>query len=134
MEIDRQAVRREILLPVDRMTAWDALRDAEGLETWLADEARLEIRRGAQGTLVLRDGERRLVTVEEVEEGRRLTLSWREPDGEPSLVEITLDDVPEGTRLVVVEMPILALRAIASTLEAGCRSGARGPQMLASVA
>ena len=134
MKLDREAVRRETVLPVDRDTAWSAPCDADGLETWLADQVDLEVRQGAQGTLRLDGGEQRLVTVEEVEQGRRLSLSWREPHGEPSLVEITLDDAPEGTRLVVVEMPLLALRAIASGLEAGRFSGAQGPQMLAPVA
>ncbi len=125
-----QAVRREIVLPVDRQAAWSRLADAAGLQLWLADEVKLEIRRGAQGTVRWRDGSTRLVEVEEVEHMRRICLLWREPDGEPSLVELTLDDVEQGTRLIVVEVPILVLRAVTRAVE--CESDhPHGPQMLA---
>jgi len=128
-ETIEQAVRREIVLPVDRQAAWSRLADAAGLQSWLAEEVELEIRRGARGTIRWRDGSTRLVEVEDVEQLRRICLIWREPDGEPSLVELTLDDVEQGTRLIVVEVPILTLRLVASTLE--CESDRRGPQMLA---
>jgi uncharacterized protein YndB with AHSA1/START domain len=133
VEIEQQVVRREMVLPVDRDTAWAALRDAEGLETWLADEVELEVREGARGTVRWRTGEERLVEVEEVRERRRIALSWCEPGGEPSVVELTLDDVPGGTRLVVIELPTLTLRAFAGALDA--RGGAAsGPRMVAALA
>ncbi len=128
-----QAVRREIVLPVDRQTAWSRLADATGLQSWLADEVELDIRRGARGTIRWRDGSTRLVEVDEVEQLRRVCLVWREMDGEPSLVELMLDDVEQGTRLIVVEMPILVLRAVASAVEHESDRD-RGPQMLAVLA
>lgn len=134
MELERedleQAVRREIVLPADRETAWLKLADAEGLQSWLAEEVDLEVRPGAQGTIRLHDGETRLVEVEEVTPQRRVSLIWREPSGEPSLVELTLDDVQEGTRLIVVEMPLPALRAVAETIVREGESS-EGPRMLA---
>jgi uncharacterized protein YndB with AHSA1/START domain len=132
-ELAAGAIRREMLLGVDREEAWSALRDAEGLSGWLADEVDLEVREGADGRVAWRTGEERLVAVEEVTERRRLVLCWREPDGEPSLVELTLDDAPEGTRLVVVEIPLPALRVLARGLECG-GDVASGPRMLAAVA
>jgi uncharacterized protein YndB with AHSA1/START domain len=133
MAIEEQAVRREQILPVDRETAWVALRDAEGLETWLADEVDLEVREGAEGRLRWRDGEERMALVEEVRERRRVSLRWCEAGGEPSIVELTLDDVPGGTRLVVVELPVLAIRLAGAAFEE-CRNAAWGPQMVAGVA
>lgn len=128
-----QAVRREIVLSVDRPTAWSRLADAVGLQSWLADEVDLDVQPGAHGTVRWHDGQTRLVEVEEVEPARRLCLIWRERNGEPSLVELTLDDVRQGTRLTVVEMPLRTLHAFASTAER--ESGApRGPQMLAAIA
>ena len=63
---------------------------------------------------MLEDGELRHVTIEEVEEGRRVALSWCAPGGDPSLVELTLDDLEDGrTRMVVVEIPLVALRVVA---------------------
>ena len=55
-----QAIRRETLLPVVREVAWRALRDAQGLESWLADEVLLDVREGAEGRLRWRSGEERL--------------------------------------------------------------------------
>jgi uncharacterized protein YndB with AHSA1/START domain len=128
-----QAIRRETLLPVVREVAWRALRDAEGLQSWLADEVLLDVREGAEGRLRWRSGEERLARVEEVSELERVVLRWREPGGAASLVELTLYDAPPGTRLVVVELPVPTLRAIAAGIELESRQ-ARGPQMVAAVA
>src|SRR6478672_10404969 len=56
-------IRREIVLPVDRDVAWEAISDAAELETWLADEVDLEIEPGAEG-VVRWDGGTLLVVVE----------------------------------------------------------------------
>jgi uncharacterized protein YndB with AHSA1/START domain len=134
MAIDDHAVRREATLPVDRDTAWAALCDADELATWLADEVELEIREGAEGTLRWRSGEERLAVIEEVEERRRIALRWREPGGEPSIVELTLDDVPGGTRLVVIELPVISLDVVAAALLETGPGATGGPQMVAALA
>jgi uncharacterized protein YndB with AHSA1/START domain len=137
MELERedleQFVRREIMLSCDRETAWRRLADAEGLRSWLADEVDLDLRPGAQGTIRLHDGQLRLVEVEEVQAQRRVCLIWREAGGEPSLVELTLEDLEQGTRLTVVELPIPALRAVAERFVSESQSG-HGPLMLATAA
>jgi uncharacterized protein YndB with AHSA1/START domain len=126
------AVRRETVLDAPRDHVWSLVGSSEGLETWLADEVALDaIEPGARGT-VTEDGEERHVTIEDVEPGRRVALSWCAPGGEPSLVELTLDDVPDEdgrTRMVVVEIPLLTLRVVAAPAFGG--SAARGPQMAA---
>ena len=139
MAIDDVAVRREIILPVDRETAWSALADPDQLATWLADEVELDIEAGADGWLRWDDGERRRATVEEVVELRRLVLRWSGDDGPETVVELVLDDVPEGTRLIVLELPVAQLEALAIPLEQGFRvvgdpgPGTRGPQMVAAL-
>ena len=126
------AVRRETVLDAPRDAVWELVAEPEGLATWLADDVALaEVTPGATGT-VTEGGERRDVTIEEVEDGRRVALSWCAPGGEPSLVELTLDDAPDGrTRMVVVEVPLVTLRAVSDqtvrTLADPRR--ARGPQM-----
>jgi uncharacterized protein YndB with AHSA1/START domain len=106
------AVRRELALPFPREEAWPLLGDPAELETWYADEVDLEIAEGARGTVRLAEGGRDAV-VEEVVPGRRLTLRLHDRDdpAADTLVELTLDDVEEGTRLVVVELPLRALPA-----------------------
>ena len=79
------------------------------------------------------DGELRHVTIQEVQEGRRVALSWCAPGGEPSLVELTLDDDgDQRTRMVIVEVPLETLRVAAiRTLHA---AAAGGPQMALAAA
>jgi uncharacterized protein YndB with AHSA1/START domain len=132
------AVRRETVLDAPRDAVWALVAEPEGLATWLADDVDLAtVTPGASGT-VTEDGERRHVTIEEVEDGRRVALSWCAPGGEPTLVELTLDDDAdsdgERTRMVVVEIPLITLRvATAQTIHASTQA-ARGPQMAALAA
>jgi uncharacterized protein YndB with AHSA1/START domain len=89
------AVRRETELDAPREDVWALVSEPEGLATWLADEVALDaVEPGARGT-VTEHGEERHVTIEDVEPGRRVSLSWCAPGGEPSLVELTLDDIEE---------------------------------------
>jgi uncharacterized protein YndB with AHSA1/START domain len=127
------AVRRETVLDATRDAVWALVAEPEGLATWLADHVDLdEVTPGASGT-VTEDGELRDVTIEEVQQGRRVALSWCAPGGEPSLVELTLDDdSDQRTRMVIVEVPLMTLRVAAiRTLHA---SVASGPQMALAAA
>jgi uncharacterized protein YndB with AHSA1/START domain len=130
------ALRRETELDASRDAVWPLVADPDGLATWLADDVELDAVAPGERGVVLEDGELRHVTIEEVEEGRRVALSWCAPGGDPSLVELTLDDLEDGrTRMVVVEVPLVALRAVAdrSVAALGARA-ARGPQMAALAA
>jgi uncharacterized protein YndB with AHSA1/START domain len=123
------AVRRETVLNADRDAVWALVAEPEGLAAWLADDVDLPaVEPGAQGTV--REGETtRRVTVEEVEPGRRVALTWCAPGEDASLVELTLDDDELGrTRLTVVELPLVRLRAATQTVPAALR----GPRMLAA--
>jgi uncharacterized protein YndB with AHSA1/START domain len=126
------ALRRETILDAPRDAVWELVAEPEGLAGWLADDVELPaVEPGAEGT-VLEDGELRHVTIEEVEDRRRVALSWCTPGGEPSLVELTLDDTADGrTRMIVVEVPLVELRAvIARTVHASAAAGrTHGPQM-----
>jgi uncharacterized protein YndB with AHSA1/START domain len=125
------AVRRETVLDAPRDHVWSLVADPEGLATWLADDVDLDaIEPGASGT-VTEGGELRHVTIEEVEDGRRVALSWCAPGGDPTLVELTLDDADDeatSTRMVVVELPLVTLR-VAAAQSLGALRAASGPQM-----
>jgi uncharacterized protein YndB with AHSA1/START domain len=55
----------------------------------------------------VRDGdEERSGTVERVEEGERLSFTWSRPGHGESFVEFTLEPLPAGTRVRVVETPL----------------------------
>jgi uncharacterized protein YndB with AHSA1/START domain len=131
---EMSAVRRETVLDAPRDAVWELVADPDGLATWLADDVDLPAVAPGERGVVLEDGELRHVTIEEVEEGRRVALSWCVPGGEPSLVELTLDDDgEERTRMVVVEVPLVALR-VAATVSVAALGRTRGPQMAAALA
>jgi len=125
------AVRRETVLDAPRDHVWSLVADPDGLATWLADDVDLDgVEPGASGT-VTENGQERHVTIEEVEVGRRVALSWCAPGGDPTLVELTLDDdgeAGERTRMVIVELPLVSLR-VAAAQSIGALGAARGPQM-----
>ncbi|HEV7461505.1 MAG TPA: SRPBCC domain-containing protein [Solirubrobacteraceae bacterium] len=123
-------VRREVVLPVDLDAAWANLAEAEGLEGWLADEIDLDVRPGADGTARWSDGTERHVVVDEIEVGRRLALYWWAEGEDATLVELTLDEHDDGTRLVVVEVPVRVVEAVGAGLPTG--GAARGPQLAAA--
>jgi uncharacterized protein YndB with AHSA1/START domain len=128
---DEQVVRREVVLPVDLDAAWANLADAEGLAGWLADEVDLEVREGSKGVARWSDGTERHVVVDEVEAGRRLAICWWADGEDATLVDLTLDDHADGTRLVVVEVPVRVVEAVGAGLPTG-GSAARGPQLAAA--
>src|SRR5919202_4594320 len=101
------SVRREIVFPEPRESVWLALTEAERVEEWFANEVELDVRPGGSGVFRWGDGSVREATVEEVDPERRLGFRWRdaEHDEPETIVELTLEDDPGGTRLVVVEAP-----------------------------
>jgi hypothetical protein len=124
-------VTREITLPVDPETAWDAVTD---LERWLTDDGSLELEPGAESELVLRDGETRWATVEEVRPGEHLSFWWHSYDALATLVEVSLVAVPAGTRVVVVESGYAGSPVCGSPWAGGAGSGPRARSAAAATA
>lgn len=92
---DLEVVRREIVLDADPGAVWAELASGAALRGWLADEVDLhDVRPGATGTVRDGDGPLRPVRVDEVVDGRRLGLTWRDEDGRETVVELTL--APDG--------------------------------------
>jgi len=109
-------VERQIEFPVAPDELWEALTDPEQLEEWFANDVELDPREGGEGTFRWDDGEERHATVVEAAPGERLVLDW----DDEGTVELTLEEVEEGTRLLVRESSpefstALALRALALT-------------------
>jgi uncharacterized protein YndB with AHSA1/START domain len=97
-------VVREVLLPAPAEEVWESLTNADRLEEWFATDVDFDLERG-DGLFRWEDGEERRAVVADSEEGRRLSLRWWDPDtaGSETLVVFTLEEVSEGTRLVVTE-------------------------------
>jgi len=107
-------VTREIVFPVPPDEVWEALTDPDQLEEWFANDVELDVREGGEGLFRWDDGEERHATVVEAAPGERLVLDW----DDEGTVELTLEEVEEGTRLLVRETTpqfatALELRALA---------------------
>jgi uncharacterized protein YndB with AHSA1/START domain len=117
----------ELTVPASAEDTWEALTEPERLADWLAEDAELELRPGGELTVRV-DDEERSGFFEEVEPPRRLVFWWG-PDGEePTRVEIELEPVDDGTRVLVVESrPLRVLDARGIEVESWLGGGS--PQM-----
>jgi uncharacterized protein YndB with AHSA1/START domain len=103
MDDQRRQVERETILDAPADEVWEALTDERLLTEWLADEAELEPEPGGRANFRFADGTEREGTVLRVEEERELAFSWARP-GEPETeVELILEPLVVGTRLVITE-------------------------------
>ena len=104
-------VERETLVEASPEEVWEALTDEDRLEEWLAPDVELDPVEG--GEIAVRDGDdERAGVVETVEEAERFAFTWARPGQGESFVEFTIEALPGGTRVNVVETPI-GPRAIA---------------------
>ena len=92
-------VTREIVFPVAPDEVWRALTDPDELEEWFANDVELDPSEGGHGVFRWDDGDERHATVIEAAPGERLVLDW----DDAGTVELTLEEVEEGTRLHVRE-------------------------------
>lgn len=101
--MDEHRVERETVVPASPDEVWEALTDERLLAEWLAPEVELAPYEGGEVSVRLEDGTQRCGTVDEVDEGRRLAFRWERDGAGESRVELTVDAVPGGARVVVVE-------------------------------
>jgi uncharacterized protein YndB with AHSA1/START domain len=98
-------VERETVVEASPEEVWEALTDEDRLEEWLAPEVELDPTEG--GEIAVRDGDdQRAGTVETIEEQERFAFTWSRPGEGESFVEFTIEALPVGTRVTVVETPI----------------------------
>jgi uncharacterized protein YndB with AHSA1/START domain len=98
-------VERETLIEADPEEVWEALTDEDRLEEWLAPEVELDPVEG--GRIAVRDGDdQRYGTVETFEENERFAFTWSRPGEGESFVEFTIEALPGGSRVTVVETSI----------------------------
>ena len=98
-------VERDTLVEASPEEVWEALTDEDRLEEWLAPDVELDPVEG--GEIAVRDGDdERTGTVETVEEAERFAFTWSRPGEGESFVEFTIEALPGGSRVTVVETPI----------------------------
>src|SRR4051794_33666170 len=97
-------VERETLIEASPDEVWEALTDEDRLQEWLAPDVELEPHEG--GEIAVGDGdERRSGTIETLEENERFAFTWSRPGEGESFVEFTIEALPGGSRVTVVETP-----------------------------
>src|SRR3954462_11486480 len=97
-------VERDTLVEASPEEVWEALTDEDRLEEWLAPDVELDPVEG--GEIAGRDGDdHRNGTVETLEEGERFAFTWSRPGEGESYVEFTIEALPGGSRVTVVETP-----------------------------
>jgi len=110
-------VEREITIEAPPAEVWPAVTHSDRVSEWFGAQVELDPRPGGHGVFRWSDGTERRAVVEQVEPEHKLSFRWlpfqrtAEGDLEPipsTRVEITLDEVPEGTRVRVVEQPAFA--------------------------
>jgi uncharacterized protein YndB with AHSA1/START domain len=119
------SIEREILIEASPEVIWGVITQPEQISRWFSDEAQVEGRAGADGTLTWRPGGRGggakesdtivPIRVVEAEPFRRFSFRWNHPqgadpdEGNSALVEFSLTEEVGGTRLRVVESGIDAV-------------------------
>jgi uncharacterized protein YndB with AHSA1/START domain len=118
------SVEREILIEASPEVVWGVITEPEQISRWFSDEADLEGRAGADGTLTWRPGGRGgdkeadlsvPIRVVEAEPFRRFSFRWNHPWGagpdesNSALVEFSLIEEAGATRLRVLESGIGAV-------------------------
>ena len=112
MEDRQDRVNRSAELPAPPDTVWETLTETGELSAWFGAAAAGEFRPGGRITFRWEDGRERAAVCEELDRPRRLAFRWlpfeRHPGGEtrmlgPGRVEITIEGVPDGTRITVAE-------------------------------
>jgi uncharacterized protein YndB with AHSA1/START domain len=115
------SVAREILIEASPAVVWGVITEPQQISRWFSDEADVDGRAGANGTLTWKPGGRGgdrehdmvvPIRVVEAEPFHRFSFRWNHPQGaEPdqsnsALVEFSLIEESGGTRLRVLESGI----------------------------
>jgi Uncharacterized conserved protein len=115
-------VERETLVEATPEEVWEALTDEDLLVEWMGPQVELDPTEG--GEIAVRDGDdERAGTVETVEENERFAFTWSRPGEGESFVEFTIEALPGGSRVTVVETPT---HSAATNIAAGSTAIAAG--------
>jgi uncharacterized protein YndB with AHSA1/START domain len=117
------SIEREILIEASPDVVWGVITEPGQISRWFSDEAEVQARTGADGTLTWRPGGRGgsqmemilPIRVVDAEPFRRFSFRWGHPQNaspeeeNAALVEFSLTEEAQGTRLRVIESGIGAV-------------------------
>ena len=109
----QDTIERQLVIPVARQRVWDAITSPEQIAGWFSDSITMELEPGAPIVFQWNGYGERRGRVEAVEPPNRFAYRWIPTDEAdhsipfdevPStLVEYTLEETPDGTRVTVTE-------------------------------
>ena len=118
------SIEQEILIGAPAEVVWRVITEPDQISRWFSDEAEVDARPGATGTLTWKPGGRggskevemiAPIRVVEAEPYRRFSFRWGHPqeaspdEDNSALVEFSLTQEAHGTRLRVIESGIDAV-------------------------
>lgn len=107
--MDELTITKTIDLAAPVGLVWEAVATADGLASWFPDRAELDPVAGGSGALVWDAYGRFHIVVEEVDEPHVIAYRWAGDVDDPqfqggsTVMRFTLQAIPGGTRLTVVE-------------------------------
>lgn len=117
----QDTIERQLVIPVDRQRVWEAITAPGQVATWFADSTTLQLEEGAPFIFQWNGYGERRAKVETIDPPNRFAYRWIPMDETdqsipfdemPStLVEFSLEDTPEGTRVTVIESGFSGLPA-----------------------
>src|SRR5689334_17141427 len=121
-------VERETLVEASPEEVWEALTDEDRLEEWMAPDVELDPVEG--GEIAVRDGEdERSGRVQTIEEHERFAFTWSRPGEGESFVEFTIEALPGGSRVTVVETPMHSAGTYTAAGPGALAIGGWGPRL-----
>jgi uncharacterized protein YndB with AHSA1/START domain len=124
MDGHMEDVARETILDAGAAEVWEELTDPERLGEWFGADVDGRVAQGEPLRFSWPDGTERRAVVERSDRERELVFRWLPADDDPSSrVAITIEEVPDGTALRVVETRIEA--AVSPSPRIGFRPLAR---------
>lgn len=117
----QDVIERQLVIPVGRQRVWEAITAPDQVATWFADSTTLTLEEGAPFVFQWDGYGERRGRVETIDPPNRFAYRWIPSDETdlsipfdevPStLVEFSLDDTPDGTRVTVIESGFSGLPA-----------------------
>ena len=119
-EMDQDRIEREVVIAAPPERVWAALTKPDQIAGWFGDRVEIDLRPGGEARFTFEGYETSRSRVEVVEPLRRFAFRWHADGSDPTLpveevpntlVEFTLEAIPEGTRLTLVESGFASLPA-----------------------
>lgn len=130
--MSQDVIEREILIEASRDRVWAVLTDAAHVKGWFGDTAEIDLRPGGKAAFGWAGHGTVRAVVDRVDEPNFFSYRWARgadidpAEGNSTLVEFTLTEVPLGTLLRVIETGFASLRGTAAEQDTALQENTQG--------